>query len=253
MEKTGSVYATPDEIRDFENLIPPGRSRLSRPAIKYELSRGNIIMNPYDEASVGSNGIDVTLGEHMWSEIPTVSGGSRVLNPFDFNEVKQHWQLTQPINAGEYMDKHGTLNGISRSARIFLIEPGVLYLGHTDQFIGGTRCVSSDMHARSSVGRNGITVCKCADQGGVGFFNRWTMEISNQMSCAVILAVGMRIAQISFEMVDTVGGADYVSGGGKYQSSNRLEELIKSWTPMQLLPRLDRDREVQNGFATSHS
>jgi len=252
MKKPVVTYATPKEIEAFEKLPPPGRSFLSHCAIKYFLSQGDIVMHPYDEKCIGSNGIDVALGANMWGEVPTVAGGRRVLNPFDFEEVKQHWTRIAPITAGEYMEKHGPLRGIDRDAMIFVIEPGVMYLAHTEQFIGGRNRIATDMHARSSVGRNGLAVCKCADQGGVGFFNRWTMEITNHLGCAVILVVGMRIAQISFNLVDPVGeAANYVGSHGKYQLSNDLDEIVRGWKFEDVLPRLDKDREAQTGFRPS--
>jgi dCTP deaminase len=242
------TYATAEEIKAFEQNPPPGRSLLSRPAILYHLEQGNILIAPFNAQNVGANSVDVTLGEHIYHEAPACDTGRRLLNPFDYQEVKANWQPEEPINAGEYVAKHGALKGVSKSDRLFIVKPGVMYLAHTNEFIGGRNCISTNMHARSSVGRNGIAVCKCADQGGVGFFNRWTMEITFHLNRPLLLVVGMRIAQISFNLVDPVGDDNYASSGGKYQSSSDYREVMRSWTPLMILPRLDRDRETGNGF-----
>ncbi len=246
------AYASADEIKTFEQNPPPGRSLLSRPAILYHLEKGNISITPFSAQNVGANSVDVTLGEHLFREAPHAVTGRRVLNPFDYHDVKEHWEPVQPISAREYMKKHGILKGIGKNDRFVIIEPGVMYLAHTHEFIGGRNRISTNMHARSSVGRNGIAVCKCADQGGVGFFNRWTMEITFHLNRPLILVIGMRIAQISFNLVDPVGDDNYAATGGKYQSSNDRNEVIKSWTPLMMLPRLDRDRETTSGFRSSN-
>jgi hypothetical protein len=61
------------------------------------------------------------------------------------------------------------------------------------------------MKARSTWGRNFITVCKCAGWGDVGYVNRWTMEIANSSRNKHIpLVVGRRIAQIVFFEVEPI-------------------------------------------------
>lgn len=98
------------------------------------------------------------------------------------------------------------------------------------------------MKARSSFGRNFIEVCKCAGLGDVGYINRWTMEITNNSRYYQIpLVVGRRIAQITFFKTGMTG--DYAKGG-KYQDGARLSELIESWRPDAMLPKLYRDWEL---------
>jgi len=52
------------------------------------------------------------------------------------------------------------LENIGPDDRIIWIKPGETILGHTLEFIGGRKSVTTMMKARSSMGRNFIEVCK---------------------------------------------------------------------------------------------
>ena len=83
-----------------------------------------------------------------------------------------------------------------------------------------------------------MEVCKCAGCGDVGYFNRWTMEITNNSTHhAVILVVGKPIAQIIFFRTGEIEGGDYHTNGN-YQHSNLLYCLKKDWKPESMLPKL---------------
>ncbi len=93
------------------------------------------------------------------------------------------------------------------------------------------------MHARSSIGRILVQVCKCAGWGDVGYFNRWTMEITNSSSREMPLVVGTAIAQISFhETTPRLVGMDYGTSGN-YQKSQTLEEVRSQWKTEMMLPK----------------
>ena len=102
------------------------------------------------------------------------------------------------------------------------------------------------MYARSSMGRNFVEVCKDAGWGDIGYFNRWTMEVTNNAQHFTIpLVVGRRVGQMVFYEVEPIGSdADYTKDTGKYQRSQDIEELKKSWTPYQMIPQMHKDWEV---------
>jgi dCTP deaminase len=126
------------------------------------------------------------------------------------------------------------------------LAPGETILGHTQEFIGGRKSVTTMMKARSSMGRNFIEVCKCAGWGDVGYVNRWTMEITNNSRhYSIPLVVGRRIAQIVFfDSEGTIQDASY-EDKGKYQTSSDMQELKQKWSPYSMLPQMYKDREVQ--------
>jgi dCTP deaminase len=110
------------------------------------------------------------------------------------------------------------LENIGLDERIIWLKPGETILGHTNEFIGGRRSVTTMMKARSSLGRNFIEVCKCAGWGDVGYVNRWTMEITNNSRYySIPLVVGRRVAQIVFFDTEGIESLSYEKSG-KYQT-----------------------------------
>ncbi len=75
------------------------------------------------------------------------------------------------------------------------------------------------------------------------------MEVTNNSQYfSIPLVVGRRIAQMVFYEVAPLSKKDndYVGGGGKYQSSQTLDEVEISWKPEMMLPRMHHDWEVKN-------
>ncbi len=183
---------------------------LSDAEILEELEKGNIIIKPFREEQLNSNSYDVRLGEYYAVEVPY----SQFLDPFNEHLVKEHWKIKRAI------DK-------------IVICPGETILAHTQEIVGGQNNIATKMNARSSLGRLGISVCKCAGFGDVGFINKWTMEITNHSpSTSIILYVGMRIAQISFFRTGKVLR--------EYKGKYGQEE----WTPEDMIPKLWKDKDI---------
>ena len=72
---------------------------------------------------------------------------------------------------------------------------------------------------------------------------------NNSKHYTIPLVVGWRIAQMVFYEVAplTVKKIDYVGEGGKYQSSQDIKELKKTWRPEMMLPKMHLDWEVRRG------
>ncbi len=127
-----------------------------------------------------------------------------------------------------------------------MLRPGQRILAHTHEFIGIKAPGTSTMQARSTWGRNGVAVCLDAGWGDPGYINRWTMEIYNMNQHeSVVLPVGERIAQMVFYTTGPVE-REYKKLSGKYQAktSGKLETIISSWTPEQMLPKAYKDQRV---------
>lgn len=226
----------------MKNKNAPLRSLLSKPLILEHMKRGNIIIEPFDIKNLHTTSYDVRLGENYFQEQPFRTSSRRVLNPFDSEHIKRYWGEPQKaVLATDWMAENGSLNNIRPNDKLIVIGPGETILAHTQEFIGGRNCVTTEMRARSSMGRISITVCKCAGWGDVGFCNRWTMEMSNHFKdVPVILVAGMRVAQIPFYQVDPLDES-YASEGGQYQTTDDIKKIIESWTPYSMLPKFDRD------------
>jgi len=204
---------------------------------------GNIIIEPFNRKNLATSSYDVSLGEWYFRE---QRQNFDVYNPYDKNQTDKVWG-TKPHKAelAKSVLKDFEFRGIKPNDKVILISPGETILAHTEEFLGGRKEVTTMMKARSSMGRNFIEVCKCAGWGDVGFFNRWTMEITNNSRFYTIpLVVGRRIAQIVFFHVGPVIEEDYTHKG-KYQNTTTFSKMKKEWSPLSMLPKLYKDREIQ--------
>jgi dCTP deaminase len=217
---------------------------LSDKRILEEMKLGNIVIDPFLRSHLSTSSYDVTLGEYYFREHRT---NDPIYNIWDEDEVLQVWgrEAERAMTANELFGSRARKN-IHPTDRVILVAPGETILSHTPEFIGGKNHITSMMKARSSMGRSFIEVCKCAGWGDVGFFNRWTMEITNNSRDKTIpLVVGRRIAQIVFFETGEIMEANYAEGG-KYQNSTDLVILKRDWQPHLMLPRLHKDVTTAN-------
>ena len=222
---------------------------LSREAILRHFKEGNIVIDPFNEKKLKTTSYDISLGEWFWRE-GHPEGRATLHNLYDESSTKRVWQ--GPYEAGAANEVHNRLGielvNIRPDEKIILLKPGETILAHTEEFIGGRNKVVSKMYARSSLGRNFVEVCKDAGWGDIGYFNRWTMEVTNNSQYFTIpLVVGRRVGQMVFYEVEPLKNApDYVSEGGKYQQSQEIEEVKKSWHPEMMIPKMHLDWEVRS-------
>jgi dCTP deaminase len=210
----------------FENLS----SVLSDHDIISERSSGGIVIKPFSKANLGNCSYDVTLGPWFYR---SNKSNNQLLLPWDQESVENYWG--SPLYASSLNSEDSQKYKLPLSTKVILLEPGELILASTNEFIGGTKNITTMMKARSSMGRVGISVCKDAGWGDIGYINRWTLEISNFSSATVPLVVGSRIAQIVFFRTSTPV-RDYHTIGS-YQRTNNLDELEKFWHETSMLPK----------------
>ena len=215
---------------------------LSDKRILEEKELGNIVISPFDMRNLSTSSYDVTLGANFYRSKPL---SNYVFNIYNEEQTKQHWRLEKAILFGSL--GLPPTKGISQEDEVVMISPGETILAHTNEFIGGRNHITTMMKSRSSMGRQGIAVCKCAGWGDVGFINRWTLEITNFSQHHVIpLVVGRRIAQIVFFDTGPILDLDYAVKG-KYQTAQTLEVLERDWKPEDMLPKLYKDRDIKHG------
>ena len=125
--------------------------------IRAEMARGTIVIEPYDPSCLGTNSYDVHLGRYLATYRDEILDARRhnQIDTFEIDEI-----------AG------------------FVLEPGRLYLGVTDEYTE-THATVPFLEGKSSVGRLGIDIHATAGKGDVGFCNHWTLEISVSMPVRV--------------------------------------------------------------------
>jgi dCTP deaminase len=217
-------------------------SVLSDIDILQEIENENIVISPFKRQRLSNCSYDVTLGSWYFEPNKVTD---QVIDPWNEKDVCLLWGEPKKACTSKEPKK-----GYSASQEFIIINPGITILAHTNEIIGGRGNITTMMKTRSSLGRIGIGVCKCAGWGDIGYINHWTMEITNFNDTApILLPVGFRIAQIIF-MYTGLPSKEY---DGKYQngapknkrSGNDVIKYINTtWSPYDMLPKLNRDREI---------
>jgi dCTP deaminase len=144
---------------------------LSDTRILEEMERGNIVIEPYRRECLGSNSYDVHLGKYL--------------------AVYLHAELDAK--------SHNQIVEFEIPAEGFVLQPGKLYLGVTEEYTE-THAHVPFLEGKSSTGRLGIHIHATAGKGDVGFCNTWTLEIT--VAQPIRIYAGMPIGQLIYFHVD---------------------------------------------------
>jgi len=250
-----SVHDTKIKHRDRKSVAV-----LSDINIYREREKGNIVIEPYNPDNLSNCSYDVTLGENYYRHSEqkvhskhVLNNNKEYLNPWKMEHVHKYWgkarkadialppDTTWNVDSGYLREPDNIDLGLKVGDKYILLSPGETILAHTNEFIGGRNFITTMMKARSSMGRCGVAVCKCAGWGDISYFNRWTMEITNSSDATIVLPVGSRVAQIIFLY------SDYPEKiyKGKYQDSTDIEALISKWSPEMMLPKLYQEVKIE--------
>lgn len=223
----------------------------SNTEIREAIQDGRIVSVPFNPAHVSEASLDFTLGHYFYKQ-ESQAEASGVYNPFDESDVNRYFK--GPLEAmphKEWCEKYDKplFANIPEDHPIIVLRPGERVLAHTHEFVGiRTHGGACEVKSRSSWGRNGVAVCFDAGWVDPGYINRITLEIYNlNMHESVVLPVGERVGQLIFHHTGPVeGGYAQGRGGmsGKYQHTDDLDELIRTWKPEMMLPRAFKDSRV---------
>jgi len=157
-----------------------------------EIEKGTIIIEPFNRSCLGTNSYDVHLGKHLAV-------------------------YSDPILDAK---KHNKVDHLEIGEEGFVLQPGVLYLGVTEEYTE-THATVPFLEGKSSIGRLGIDIHATAGKGDVGFCNTWTLEIS----CVhpVRVYAGMPIGQLIYFKVE----GDIVNYYNKKSNAKYIERTIK--------------------------
>lgn len=135
------------------------------------IEKGGIVIEPFRPECLGTNSYDVHLGRYL--------------------AVYQDHALDAK--------RHNRINTFEIPEEGFVLQPGTLYLGVTEEYTETHNSVPF-LEGKSSIGRLGIDIHATAGKGDVGFCNTWTLEISCVMPVRVY--AGMPIGQLIYFLVD---------------------------------------------------
>lgn len=144
---------------------------LSDKKILEALSKRLIVIEPFRAECLGTNSYDVHLGKYL----------------------------------GVYRDrvldakKHNQIDLFEIGPEGFVLEPGTLYLGVTEEYTETHHAVPF-LEGKSSIGRLGIDIHATAGKGDVGFSNSWTLEISCVQPVRVY--AGMPVGQLIYFLIE---------------------------------------------------
>ncbi|MCB9284911.1 MAG: dCTP deaminase [Lewinellaceae bacterium] len=169
---------------------------LSDTKILTAIEQGEIVIEPFRPECLGTNSYDVHLGKYL------ATYKDRVLDARKHNEIV----LFEIPEEG------------------FVLEPGILYLGVTEEYTETHNSVPF-LEGKSSVGRLGIDIHATAGKGDVGFCNTWTLEIS--CTQPVRIYGGMPIGQLIYFLVD--GEIEkYYNKKGDAKYTSRTDKPVES-------------------------
>lgn len=135
------------------------------------IAERKIVIEPFRPECLGTNSYDVHLGKHL------AVYAERVLDARKHNQI-EHFDIPEEG---------------------FVLQPGILYLGVTEEYTETHNSVPF-LEGKSSIGRLGIDIHATAGKGDVGFCNTWTLEISCVQPVRVY--AGMPVGQLIYFSVE---------------------------------------------------
>jgi len=135
------------------------------------IARKEIVIEPFRPECLGTNSYDVHLGKYL------AVYRDRVLDA----------------------KKHNMIDMFEIGPEGFVLQPGTLYLGVTEEYTETHNSVPF-LEGKSSIGRLGMDIHATAGKGDVGFSNSWTLEIS--VTQPVRVYGGMPVGQLIYFLID---------------------------------------------------
>ena len=193
---------------------------LSGLEIVKQVEQGNIKIDPFRLEAVNPNSYNLRLG-------PKIMRYKRKPNEAYLDSHRKYG-----LEDMEVVD-------ISDDGIVLL--PGILYLGATIEMFSTDKFVPK-LDGRSSTGRFGLDVHKCAGVGDIGFAGTWTLEL--EVIEPLKIYAGDEICQMSFYTV--CGEIDYTyKGRYKYQIDPVQSKLGDEKDPDSLVTKYLKMREGQ--------
>lgn len=160
------------------------------------IDNGEIVIEPFRPECLGTNSYDVHLGKYL--------------------AVYKDRELDAR--------RHNNIDLFEIGEEGFVLQPGTLYLGVTEEYTETHRTVPF-LEGKSSIGRLGIDIHATAGKGDVGFCNTWTLEISVVQPVRVY--AGMPVGQLIYFAIDG-DVQNYYNRKGNAKYTQRTDKPVES-------------------------
>jgi len=184
---------------------------LTSSAIEAAISKGEILITPFNSAQLNVTSYDLTLGNEVRVYSNWVHGAKQVNmappSPRSALSRMMGWD-TDPDPAGERflpldnvldVKAEPTTDSFQIGAEGFVLKPGIGYLMHTAESVCSTK-FNPILDGKSSIARLFIQVHATAGYGDPYFAGQYTLEVIVQHPVRVY--PGMRIAQVRFHTIE---------------------------------------------------
>ncbi|MDP7550917.1 MAG: dCTP deaminase [Acidimicrobiales bacterium] len=170
---------------------------LSDRSIREAVTKGQIVIEPYDDSCVQPSSVDLHL-DHRFLVFRNHTRG--------LIDVRQDLSDLTEMVEGSDDDP-------------FILHPGEFVLGSTSERIAVPDDLVARLEGKSSLGRLGLLIHSTAGYVDAGWDGQLTLELSNVASLPITLYPGMKIGQISFMHMTTAADNPYGASqlGSKYR------------------------------------
>lgn len=158
---------------------------------------GDLVIDPFDEASIQPSSIDLRVGNLF-----RVFNNSR----YPYIDVRQPMEdLTELVEASE--------------GEPFILHPGEFVLGSTLERVALPNDKVGRLEGKSSLGRLGLLIHSTAGFVDAGFDGYLTLELSNVANLPITIYPGMKIGQLCVFDMSSPAERPYGSSelGSKYR------------------------------------
>ena len=207
---------------------------LSDEAILEARKKGYIVIDPFYPEMLTGTACDLRVASDFYrvTKFPL----NTIVTPHSTSKIFKGPFMAKTITEWKNEFEMKDLREEETSKKGILLAPSERILGHTVEFIGSTvPWITSEVRARSTTVRWGISIALDAGLGNPGYYSSWTVEIINLNNFWFFLPIDDEpLAQIFFKFV-----ADPVSLKPTfYQDMNiDLKELKTEWRPEHMLPK----------------
>lgn len=167
------------------------------------IQKGDIYISDFDKSRINPNSYNLTLSNKLKVYDDVTNIYQSIDHPCVTTDQLHHKYLD--------MKKDNPTTNIIIPEDGIILEPGVLYLGSTNEKTACDTLIPC-IDGRSSIGRLGINVHATAGFGDVGFHGTWTLEIT--VVHPIKIYPNCEICQIYF--YEPVGDCS-ITYHGKYQ------------------------------------